>query len=200
MAAVTTEVNVANLALQRIGAKTITAFDAGDRNADAVNLAYYDVRDEVMRTFPWACLIGRTALATSAATNSGFAYKHTLAAAVLRVLDINADESIKFRVEGLTLYTNVQTGYFRHVSISDTVSTWDSLLISCIECRLASKVAYKITQNLELAQVMFQEYIMMLGIAIKLAAIEQHEDNLKILSMLQNMSPEALLRKDFVSE
>ena len=200
MAAVTTEVGVANLALQRVGAKTITAFDDGDRNADTVNLVYEDVRDEVQRTFPWACLTGRTELSTSAASNSSFAYTHTLAATVWRVLDINGDEATKFRVEGTTLYTDEQTGYFRAVIQSSTVTAWDPLLITAIETRLASKIAYKLTQDIQLSAAMFQEYLLMLGMAIRLAAIEYHEDNEKILQMMQDMSPAALLKKDYVSE
>jgi len=200
MAAVSTEVGVANLALQRVGAKAITAFSGTDRNSITVNLAFYDVCNEVQRTFPWACLIGRTVLDTSAADNSSFAFTHSLAATVLRVLEIDGDPAVKFRIEGPLLYTNKETGYFRSVNSSATVTGWDSLLVSAIEARLASKIAVKIAQDKELAQMMFQEYIMVLGIAIKLAAIEQHEDNEKILQMMQNMSPEALLKKDFVSE
>ncbi len=198
--AVTDEPGVANLALQRVGARTITTLADGDRNANAVNLVFADIRDEVMRTFPWACLIGRTALSTSGSSNATFSYTHTLAATVLRVLDINGDGAILFRREGTTLYTNEATGYIRTISMSATVTEWDPLLVSAIECRMASKIAVKIAQDKELAQILFQEYIMILGLAIKLEAIEQHEDNEKILQMMQNISPEALLKKDHVSE
>lgn len=201
MAAVTTEVGVANLALQRVGAKTITAFDDSVRNSDAVNLHFEDVRDEVQRLFPWACLTGRTALSTSAASNSSFAYTHTLAATVWRVLDINGDEANRFRVEGTTLYTDEETGYFRAVSQSSTVTAWDPLLISAIEARLAHKIAFKLTQDLQLTTSFFQEFLLVLGLAIRLKAIEEHEDNEKILQMMMDMAPTQLMtKKDFVSE
>lgn len=48
------EVKIANLALFRIGAsQTIISFDEGSQEADAAALIYDEMRDEVLRRYPW---------------------------------------------------------------------------------------------------------------------------------------------------
>ena len=63
---VTTELGVANLALQRIGVAASTDLDGTDKKSVAANRVLADTRDEIQRIFPWNCINNRLALSTSA--------------------------------------------------------------------------------------------------------------------------------------
>jgi hypothetical protein len=202
---VSTETAVANLALQRIGEGSITTLSGTGVSAVAANLFFADTRDEVSRLLPWACLTNRTTLTTTGASAiSGWTYYHTFDDTYLRILgltDTNQTPNIKYRIEGLRLYHNLASGFVRYVKKETTITTWDALLLSSIECRLASKIAYKITGKEELGLVLQQEYVTLLSLAVQVGAVESHEDNDAILQILRDqLSQETLRRKPGIME
>ena len=48
-----TDIEIVNLAMIRLGANTITSMTDGSRNATAANVIYAMIRDEVLRSFDW---------------------------------------------------------------------------------------------------------------------------------------------------
>ena len=195
---VTDEVGVANLALQRCGAAQITVLDDTTRNGKAANLIFADTRDLVCKLFPWSCLITRTVLSTSAATNSEFGFAHTLAAGDLTVLDVNGTKL--FRVEGGEIFTNDETGYYRHTAVDATLANWDVHLLQSIALKIAAELAVKLSADIQLSALLYQEWIMSLSTAIRLRAIESSEDNKEILALLQEFSPAILLKNNYPLE
>ena len=181
---VTTETQVANMALQRIGEKPITDIDSPgtDEAALAVDLIFADTRDEVCRSFPWTSISARTALSTSTATASPYSYKHTLTTPMLYVFEVidptdDSKSNIKYQIEGTTLYTNESTGQIRYIAQTATVATWDPLLLEAIVTRLASKLAIRLSGDLQLAVLMQREYMAIIGIAMATKAIEGRQDD-----------------------
>jgi len=65
------DVDIANSALIKLGAKTISALDAGSRAADILNEQFTKVRDAVFRLHPWNSILNRVKLTqfTSTITN-----------------------------------------------------------------------------------------------------------------------------------
>ena len=49
----TSDYEIVNLALLRLGANTITSLSDGSRNATAANVIYDMIRDEILRSFDW---------------------------------------------------------------------------------------------------------------------------------------------------
>ncbi len=187
---VSTETEVANLALQRIGQAAISDIDTPgtDKSALAVKRIFADTRDEVCRSFPWTSITTRLALSLSTATGAGFTWEHTLTTPILYVLEVvnttDGTPNINYRMEGTKLYTNLDAGAIRYVEKTETVASWDPLLLEAIALRLACKLAVFLTGNLNLALMMQREYMATLAIAMATKAIEEREDNQEIVKML----------------
>ena len=64
-------VEIANNALNAIGATNITALDENSKAARVISQVYTNVRNETFRAHPWNCLIKRADLAkdTTGTTN-----------------------------------------------------------------------------------------------------------------------------------
>ena len=186
---VTTETGVANLALQRIGRAIIADIDSGtDKVSTAVNRMFSDTRDEVALMLPWSSLMTRTAISTTSATaTSGFTYKQTIANTVLRITDLtgtDGSENNDWRREGTTLFYNISTGYIRHIKQETSVSIWDPLFLAALEARLASKLAIYLSSDLNIAMAMQQEYVSLLSTAVLIKAVEENENNERILAQM----------------
>jgi len=189
-AVITTETAVANHALQRIGRAVISDIDTDTTKAGAaVNLIFSDTRDEVAVMLPWSSLITRTAIATGAAADSAFAYKQTLADTVLRVInltDISGTEKAGWRREGTTLYYDLASGYIRHIQRETTVVTWQPLFLAAFTARLAAKTAFLLSGDKDLWLGMQQEYVSIMHTAVLIKAVEEHEDNMRIVAQLDS--------------
>ena len=71
----TSNVDIANGALNILGASNISAFDENSKAARLVNQRYNAIRDAVFAAHPWNCLIKRAELAQSS-TIPAFGYEH----------------------------------------------------------------------------------------------------------------------------
>ena len=72
-------VDIANQALNIIGANTISALDENSKPAVVINQRYDSIRDSVFREHPWNCLMARSTLARdTAAPDFGYTYQYTL--------------------------------------------------------------------------------------------------------------------------
>lgn len=191
--ALTSSTDIANLALNKLGAATIQVITEPERNAEVMNLNYEPTRDEVLRMFSWTCAIKRATLVVNVGTNdSTFTYMYDLPADFLRLLDINGKDNIVYRIEGTLLYTNQADAKLRYVCRLEDVTKWDSILVETIATRLASKGAYRITSDLNMVAAMQQEYLMLLASAAQLSAVEQKEDHFKLLQFFKEAGYSAM--------
>jgi len=103
----TSTVDIANYALNIIGASNISSFDENSKVGRLVNQRYEGVRDAVFRSHPWNCLIRRAELAQEVETPTfGYAYQYNLPTDpfCLRVLEFS-NGSLSYPQDNMTSNT-----------------------------------------------------------------------------------------------
>ena len=103
----TSDIQICNNALLRLGASTITSFDDGTTAANACNQVYEQVRDALLRMHTWNFALTRVALAAdSAAPSFEYSYQYTLPSDFIRVQEIYQQNG-PYRIEGQKLVTDM---------------------------------------------------------------------------------------------
>jgi hypothetical protein len=150
------EVDICNMALNRIGEDSIIALTEDSKAARSCNLIYSDVRDSMLREHPWNFAIKRVELALLLTTPSfEFDFEHQLPSDCLRVLKTD-DDLTPFRVEGQKLLSNNDSVKIEYVSrISDTTQ-FDTLFTDALADRIGADLAFNLSDNNALSQFMFQ--------------------------------------------
>ena len=151
-------VDIANSALNLLGASTISAFTDDSKNARLVNQRYEPIRDRVFRSHAWNCLHKRVQLAqNTTAPVVEYSYAYALPADCLRVLKIHngTTDSIKsemdYKLEGRNIVTNEGTVYLIYIAKITDPNEYDTYLQESISHQLAADIAYAITNNATLA-------------------------------------------------
>lgn len=161
-------VDIANYALNIIGASNISAFDENSKAARLVNQRYEGVRDAVFRSHPWNCLIKRAELAQEVEKPSfGYAHQYALPSDpfCLRVLEFsNGSLSYPqdnmtsntggpvFVIEGRKLLTDEGTARIKYIARITDPQQYDALLTEALAARLASEIAYALTGSTSVSQ------------------------------------------------
>lgn len=222
---ITTSKMLANAALYRCGADAVSTLLDNSKSAQLVNHFLFPTVLEVAEVLPWRCLIDRQDMTAEDTLHQPATGEHAYAEVYdlepvspmtpvpLRILDINGDPKIPFHVEGKYLYTDALSASLRYIGkpIFDETGgdgnfevmspTFDPLLIDAITARLASKLAFRLTQSIELASMMVQEYITILGIAVKVEAVETNNaDLMDLLTFMQEVNPMILLTRNTAQE
>ena len=142
-------VDIANSALNLLGASTISAFTDDSKNARLVNQRYEPVRDRVFRSHAWNCLHKRVQLAqNSTAPVVEYSYAYALPSDCLRVLKVHngSTDSIKsdidYKLEGRNIVTNEGTVYIIYIAIDTDPNNYDTYLQESISHQLAADLAY----------------------------------------------------------
>ena len=145
----TTAVNIANIALNNLGDKTITAFSDNNAQAFATKARLTDVINSVLRAHPWNCLVRRATLAqNSSAPTWGYTYAYNLPTDpyCLRVLRLEK-LYLDYKVEGRTIVSDEQTMKIKFIARVTDPNEYDTLLIESIAARLAADICYGITNS-----------------------------------------------------
>ena len=151
-------VDIANSALNLLGASTISAFTDDSKNARLINQRYEPVRNRVFRSHAWNCLHKRVQLAqNSTAPVVEYSYAYALPSDCLRVLKVHngSTDSIKsdidYKLEGRNIVTNEGTVYIIYIAIDTDPNNYDTYLQESISHQLAADLAYAVTNNATLA-------------------------------------------------
>tara|TARA_R110002020_G_scaffold157079_1_gene339439 strand:+ start:7069 stop:7653 length:585 start_codon:yes stop_codon:yes gene_type:complete len=145
----TSAVDIANSALNNIGASTINSLTEDSVAARIVNQRYVFVRDAVFRSHSWNCLIRRASLAQNAtAPTWGYTYAFNLPTDpyCLRVLRLEKLD-LDYKVEGRTIVSNEQTMKIKFIARVTDPNEYDTLLVESIAARLAADICYGITNS-----------------------------------------------------
>ena len=145
----TSAVDIANSALNNIGASTINSLTEDSVAARIVNQRYVFVRDAVFRSHPWNCLVRRASLAqNSTAPTWGYTYAYNLPTDpyCLRVLRLEKLD-LDYKVEGRTIVSNEQTMKIKFIARVTDPNEYDTLLVESIAARLAADICYGITNS-----------------------------------------------------
>jgi len=151
-------VDIANSALNLLGASTISAFTDDSKNARLVNQRYENVRNRVFRSHAWNCLHKRVQLAqNSTAPVIEYSNAYALPSDCLRVLKVHngttdsIQSAIDYKLEGRNIVTDEGTVYLIYVALDTDPNNYDSYLQESISHQLAADLCYAITNNATLA-------------------------------------------------
>lgn len=152
------EVAICNLALQRLGAKSISSLTEDSTAARACNRVFEQARDSELRAHPWSFARARVQLAAvSTDPIFGFAKQYALPADYLRILPTNGVNATPlqddFQIEsnpdgGRVILTNtgapINLIYIKRVV---DPQQFDALFTELLIARIAMDTAEEITQS-----------------------------------------------------
>jgi hypothetical protein len=147
------DVSICNLALQRLGAKSISSLTEDSTAARACNRVYEHARDSELRAHPWSFARRRVQVAADAtAPTFGFAKRYQLPSDYLRILPTNGYDGSSvqddWQIEGRFIVTNdaspINLIYLKRVTDENE---FDALFTELLVSRIAMDIAEKITQS-----------------------------------------------------
>ena len=167
-------VDIANFALNNLGAFNITSLDENSKAARVVNQRYESVRDAVFRAHPWNCLINRASLAQETSTPAfGYTYQYALPTDpfCLRVLEFsngslsypqdnitNNTGGPVFVIEGRKLLTDEGSAQIKYIGRVTDTQLYDASLTEALAARLAAEICYTITGSTSMVQIQTSLY------------------------------------------
>ena len=158
----TSETDICNLALSRLGRQLITSLTEGTTAADRCVLHYPLSRDTVLRAHPWNFAVRRVTLALSATTpNHEFTYQHALPTDCLKVVRTSWDAdglSIEHRIEGRFILCNETTVKIEYIARMTDVAQFDELFVDVLAQRLAAEMCMVFTDNQSLTRSLLEVY------------------------------------------
>ncbi len=156
------EVDICNLALNEVGEDQITALTedpkAVSKAARLCNLVYGDTRDDVLRSAQWNFAIKRAKLSKLTSTPAfEFGNSFQLPTDCLRVIRTD-NELSPFRIEGKTLVSNEPIVYIEYIARITDTTQFDSLFIETLAVKIGARLAYNLSDNNTLTQLLEQKY------------------------------------------
>jgi len=141
------EVDICNFALTKIGEDTIISLTEASKAARLCNLFYADTRDSLLRSHPWNFAIKRVELAKLTTTPAfEFTSEYQLPADCLRVMYLD-NKNLEFRVEGKKLLANTDTAKIEYIARIEDTAQFDSVFVDVMWNTLASRLAYNLSDN-----------------------------------------------------
>lgn len=169
MPTVTSEVELCNLALARLGNdRQLTALTDANKAARLCNLMYGPTRDAVLRAHPWNFAIRRVSLAAESGwedPTEEFDYRFPLPSNFLKIIR-TANESaglddlyrIESSADGLVLLSTEDTQAIEYIARVTDVALFDSLFVDVLAQRLAAELAPAFADSQSMAQQLWQLY------------------------------------------
>ena len=148
-------VQIANLALTRIGQKPITSLDDTNNAAILVKTQYDDMRRAVLQTLPWTFAKADAELAElDDVTSRKYDHVYQLPVKALYVVDTSMDDDGQggtgevWEVQGRTIVTDagspIEITYIEDVT---DVTRFSALFVDAFAERLAAEIVYGITKQ-----------------------------------------------------
>lgn len=156
-----TKVSICSNALLLLGAKTINSLSEDSDRASLASNLYDSQRDAVLRSHPWNCAVKRVVLAPDA-TAPAFDYgaQFTLPGDWLRTISVgNENYEVDYKHEAGKILANGTVLPLRYIYRNDNEATWDAMLVSAMELKLAAEMAYPITGSASMADMMHQKFL-----------------------------------------
>ena len=149
----TDAVSICNLALQRVGAKSIANLSENSTAGRACNRIYTQARDSELRSHDWSFARERVKIAAdSTAPTFGFTKRYQLPADCVRIQPTNGTNATPnqedFQIEGRFVLTDtgspINLVYTKRVTDEET---FDDLFVELLIARIAMDIAEKVTQS-----------------------------------------------------
>lgn len=180
-------VEIANRALTKIGAKRLIALSDNTPDGRAVASMFTIVRDAELRAHTWRFSVKRAQLAAlAAAPEFGFAYQYRQPADCLKIIEVgdfypgadltdyvNADTSPYAFEGGLILTDYAAPLKLRYVARIEDPTLFDALFVESFACKLAMELAEPLTQSSTKRELAQREYASAIKEAARASAIEK---------------------------
>lgn len=163
-----TSVDIANMALARIGKPPVSAFTDGTTQSELVRRFYPYSRDEVLTLYDWKCAKKRVSLAPEAVsqTSTKYAFQYPLPTDLLRVVymysTLEEDDSARvekpWMVEGERLHTDAENIGILYISQLEDATKIDRHVADTISLNLATKIGFPLSAGIPLVQALQLEY------------------------------------------
>ena len=198
----TSQVDIANRALTKLGASRIISFGDDNKQSRAILSMFDIVRDAELRSHIWSFSVKRDSLPALTSTPAwGFSYEYQMPSDSLRLLMVNdiyngpSMEDYRnqpvadYALEGNKILANFAAPLkIRYVSRITDTTQWDSMFVEAFACRLAMELAEDLTQSNTKREMAQNEYMAALRGAIRASSVEQPAqalpDNSWLLSRL----------------
>jgi hypothetical protein len=179
------QVDIANRALTKLGESRITSLEDNTNNARVINSMFTIVRDAELRAHLWRFAIARASLpALSEAPAWGYAYQYQLPSDCLRLIGLDAYVALGmgdyitrtdslYALEGNKVLTDLNAPLnIRYVKIEEDTNQYTSDFAEAFACRLAAECAETLTNSTSKRQLAWQEYKEAISLALKSNSLE----------------------------
>lgn len=154
----TSEVEICNLALIKIGHETISDLTQETKAARMCSRLYPKLRDATLRAHPWNFARKRAQLvASSEAPAFGYSYAYAKPIDYLRIVTPE-DPRTDFTFESGFFLTNVSPFKIKYIWAVTDPNRFDSMFIDALACRLAADLAMPLSQSGEMVETMWGAY------------------------------------------
>jgi hypothetical protein len=173
------DIDVINSALSKIGEEAILAVTDPSPAARIANRTYGDIRDALIREFPWNFATKRASLAAEVATPVwGAVRQFVLPSDLLRLLEINNTEDQDWRLESGRVVTDMTAPLEIKYVAAVAVDAMDATFREALAARLALEWAESLTQTTSVVNAMASLYSNKLQVA---RAADGQEDRVRVL-------------------
>ena len=142
------EVEISNRALQRLGATRIASMEDTSKNGRACDVCYEPLRDAALRAHPWSFAVKRVSLAADTIPPAfGFDLAYSFPTDALRIL-LPKDHTTDWTVEGRKILTDWAAPLeIRYVAQVIDPNTMDPLFREALSCWMALEMCEELTQS-----------------------------------------------------
>jgi len=173
------DIDIVNGALARLGEQAILSLADPSPPGRLASRTYNDIRDALLREFPWNFATKRASLAAdTAAPLWGFARSFTLPSDNLRLIDVNNTSDQEWNNEGGKIVTDMTAPLeIRYIALVP-VDSMDSTFREALSARLAMEWAEPLAQTSTVVSQMSSFYVNKLQVA---RAADGQEDRLRVI-------------------
>lgn len=172
-----TETEIANMALMRVGTKTITDISEATTEAGYVRTVFPIALRAELRSHAWNCAVDRVILAPeSSQTPFGNLYKYRLPVDCLRPL--NAEDN-DWGIEGRYIVTaDYPVVNLRYIKLFSDIRDADPMLVDALAVRIAIDLCERIAKSSTKKQQLIAEYKDKIMEARRVNAFERRNEDI----------------------
>lgn len=182
-----TKIDICNLVIRMLGAKTITSLDDSQEEARILDDIYDRILDEVLMAYPWNFAIKRVSLSQLAETPSyEFDYAYALPDDYLRILEVEDEGYVDYQLENNKLLTDEESISVRYLARVTDPTEYSPIFIQAFTARLAAEMAYPLTGDASLSNSKMEEFQLKVSQARSTNAQEGKARTIERTSWLEN--------------
>ena len=181
------EVQICNIALIKVGEKTITALTDDNKAGRLCNAYYSFARDDTLRAHPWNFAVRRQELALSATIPPyEFSNQFALPDECLRVIYADLPRGSEWKVEGKFILCDYATLIIKFIKRITDTAQFDTLFAEALAARLAYEFAIALSDSRTLQEQLFKIYMGKIANARTVDAQEGTPENIEASTWLDS--------------